>query len=549
MFKGRLRSLVLGSALLWTSALAAGAAETPPRIALILSEAAYPDADSPLKTSFADGKALAEALGARGFAVQTAVNTAGSAMAGAVQHFLDAIKPGSIAVVAFAGIGIQVAGKNYLIPVDARIWSDADVVRAGTSVDALVQSMADRGAKAEAVILDASRRNPFERRFRSVSAGLAAMKALPGTLSLASAAPGTLADGDETVFTTQLVKAVNTPDIDAEQAFLLCRDEVVTRTQSQQVPSVVSGLDVPFSFGAEEVAKPSPAVPPSVAHPPTAPASVASAPSLASTGKADAAPQQAPPPPPEPAPVVASAPAPAPVPAPSPVPTPPRPPAPAPAPAPVTGPAAAAAPSSVPGAAPTPAAAPPARVAALPPASATTTEPTTVETPLSPDEKRQRAELDRRIGRDPNDKEAVFERGRLLAQHGNYTLALLDFDRAISLNPNDADAFNDRCWTRSMADQLQTAMDDCDRALKLRPDFADAHDSRGLVLMKRGSAEAAVVDYDAAIRLDPKQSSALYGRGIAELRLGRREAAEKDISNALALDPGIEAEYARYGLK
>ena len=506
MSKGRLRSFALGFTLLGTSALSAGAAEAPVRTALILSEAAYPDAERPLKTPVADGQAVAEALGHRGFAIQTDVNTAGPAMAEAVHHFLDTIRPGSVAVIYFSGIGIQVAGKNYLIPVDARIWSDADVLRAGTSVDALTQSMADRGARAEAVILDASRRNPFERRFRSVSAGLAAMKALPGTLSLASAAPGTLVDGDEAVFATQLVKAVNTSGIDAEQAFLLCRNEVTARTQSQQIPSVVSGLDMPFSFDEDRAQNTPPGALPPVARPPAPQATAEPAPSLPSAGKAEAVPQQTASPRSGPSPVAASAPAPA----------------------------------------------PDVQVAALPPAGnigSPVAGSTPAETPLSPEEQAQRAELDRRIGRDPHDEDAVFERGRLLAQHGSYTLALLDLDLAISLKPNDADAFNDRCWTRSMADQLQTAMDDCDRALKLRPNFADAYDSRGLVLMKRGSADAALADYDAAIRLDPKQSSALYGRGIAELRLGRREAAEKDISSALALDPGVEAEYVRYGLK
>lgn len=545
MFKVRLRSLAFASAILGASAPSPRAAEPAPRVALILSELNYPDADRPLKAPGPDGKVVGEALSRRGFAVQTSVDAGGSAAADAVRHFLDAIRPGSIAVVYFFGIGIQVAGKNYLIPTDARIWSDADVLRAGTSVDALVRSMADRGAKAKAVILDASRRNPFERRFRSVSAGLAAMAASPGTVSLASAAPGTLVDeeGGEAVFATQLAKAIETPGVDAEQAFLLCRDEVAARTQNQQVPSVVSGLDVPFSFDSDQAAKPASAAPPRTAVPK---AEAEASPKPVAT----AAVPPATPPTGAPAPAAAAAPAPVPVAANDPTAS-AAPPVKAAAPQAATSLADAPPPAAKPVAPAAPPPAPPVKVATLPPKDGvgpSAAEPA-ADTPMSPADRARQAELDRRIGRDPHDEDALFERGRLLAQHGSYTLALLDFDRAIGLAPNDADAFNDRCWTRSMLDQLQTAMDDCDRALKLRPDFADAHDSRGLVHMKQGSAEAALVDYDAAIRLDPKQSSALYGRGIAELRLGRREMAEKDISDALALDPGVEAGYARYGLK
>ena len=548
----------------FSAAKASPVGEAGPRTALVLSEATYPDADAPMTDPETEGKALAETLQRHGFAVQSVVNAGGATMAEAIERLVGTIRPGSIAVFVFAGAGIAVAGKNYLIPVDARVWSEADVVREGTSVDKLVQSMADHGATGAAVILDASRRNPFERRFRSVSAGLAPMTALPGTLSIISTAPGTLVDSGpgETAFAADLVKAIDTTGIDAEQAFVETRMEVAALTHNQQVPAVVSGLDVPFFFGVDQGGKPpsAPVAPPvSARTSATLPVSAArpqnpgsdNQPEAVSKPLAASAPQPASPPRAETVPqgTLGDTPGSGPV--------SPAPPAPAPAPA-----AAAAvlptsqtntSPSSAPSSRPAPRPAPASQVAALPPPAAVEStsipQPATGETPMSTAEKEREAELATRIDRDPRDEDAVFERGRLLAQHGRYTSALQDFDRAITLNPNDADAFNDRCWTRSMANQLQPAMEDCDRALKLRPNFADAHDSRGLVLMKRGSTEAAVADYDAAIRLDPKQSSALYGRGIAELRLGQREAAEKDISSAVALDPGVEGEYARYGLK
>ena len=94
----------------------------------------------------------------------------------------------------FGGYGIQVGRESYMIPVDATIWKEADVRRDGVSVEAVLDAMKEQGASAKLVVLDASRRNPYERRFRTFSHGLAPITAPDNALILSSATPGKVAD-------------------------------------------------------------------------------------------------------------------------------------------------------------------------------------------------------------------------------------------------------------------------------------------------------------------------------------------------------------------
>ena len=83
------------------------------------------------------------------------------------------IKPGSVALIFFSGFGVQSSRQSYMIPVDAQIWTEADVRRDGFSLETVLGEINSRGAGVKIALIDASRRNPFERRFRSFSAGLA----------------------------------------------------------------------------------------------------------------------------------------------------------------------------------------------------------------------------------------------------------------------------------------------------------------------------------------------------------------------------------------
>ena len=98
------------------------------------------------------------------------------------------IKPGSVALVFFSGFGVQSGRQSYMIPVDAQIWTEPDVRRDGFSLETVLGEINSRGAGVKIALIDASRRNPFERRFRSFSAGLAPVIAPNGTLVMYSAA-------------------------------------------------------------------------------------------------------------------------------------------------------------------------------------------------------------------------------------------------------------------------------------------------------------------------------------------------------------------------
>lgn len=213
------------------------------RAALIIANADYPDASAPLSGSLDDAQALAERLRERGFTVTFAANATKVGMGEAVDHFAATIKPGMTALVAFSGYGIQAHHENYLIPTDAQIWKESDVRREGTSVSALLAKVTAHGGTTVA-ILDASRRNPFERRFRDVSGGLAAVEPPRGTLVLSTATPGrTIGDDGQAAHAVRLLSdAMTGTATDAETLFNRTRQRVSQASKGEQVPSVSSTL-------------------------------------------------------------------------------------------------------------------------------------------------------------------------------------------------------------------------------------------------------------------------------------------------------------------
>src|SRR5258706_16378344 len=91
----------------------------------------------------------------------------------AIGRLKSKIEPDSLVMLFFGGYGVQAGRENYMIPVDAAIWNEFDVRRDGLSIEAVLDVMKERGARAKLVVIDASRRNPYERRFRTFSPGLA----------------------------------------------------------------------------------------------------------------------------------------------------------------------------------------------------------------------------------------------------------------------------------------------------------------------------------------------------------------------------------------
>ena len=214
------------------------------RLALVIGNSTYPDAGSPLSQMTRDAEALTNAFRKGGFLVDTVDNATRPDLIRAIDHFRARVHLDSIVFVYFGGYGVQSDGRNYLIPVDAKIWSEEDVRRQGVSIDLLLSQLKTSGARVRLVVIEASRRNPYERRFRTYSHGLVPIQASENALILSSAAPGQLVE-DENELHSQLITAL-LAQMDSskgiEEIFNNTRNAVMTATQGQQIPAVSSTL-------------------------------------------------------------------------------------------------------------------------------------------------------------------------------------------------------------------------------------------------------------------------------------------------------------------
>jgi uncharacterized caspase-like protein len=231
-------------------------AQQPGRpVALVIGNAAYPDAGVPLGQPLNNARAVADELRDKGFDVEFGENLARPAMEQAIEAFKNKITPGSVALVFFSGFGIQAHRQTYLVPINAQIWTEDDVKRSGVSLEPILAAADARGAGAKLVILDASRRNPFERRFRSSSAGLAAIQAPNETLVMSAAAPGHVVndgEGEQSALVGELIAQIRAAGQTAEQAFHHTRVAVSRATGRAQVPWVSSSLVEDVFFAASE---------------------------------------------------------------------------------------------------------------------------------------------------------------------------------------------------------------------------------------------------------------------------------------------------------
>jgi uncharacterized caspase-like protein len=176
-------------------------------------------------------------------------NLTNEAMRAAFDRFYGKIKSGSTALVFFSGYDIQSDRQTYIIPVNAQIWTEADVRRDGYSLDLLLGKMNKKDAAVKIAILDASRRNPFERRFRAEARGLAPISVPPkSAVVMYAAGPGTIArDGDRPIFVDELLEAIRAPG-KIEEAFNRTMVEVSRATQREQIPWFSSSLVEHFFF-------------------------------------------------------------------------------------------------------------------------------------------------------------------------------------------------------------------------------------------------------------------------------------------------------------
>jgi len=237
------RSLDAGKAV--ATEQATGVANTgASHLALIICNGHYPDASAPLAQPINDARTLSAALRHDGFDVDVVEDATRDDMVRAVERMKAKIRPGTVVMLFFGGYGVQVGRESYMIPVDAAIWKEADVKRTGVSIESVLDAMNEQGASTKLVVLDASRRNPYERRFRAYSHGLAPISPPENTLVLTSAAPGKVADDSMTansVLVSELLTNLNT-QAGVEAAFNKTRAAVSRVSEGEQVPQVSSSL-------------------------------------------------------------------------------------------------------------------------------------------------------------------------------------------------------------------------------------------------------------------------------------------------------------------
>jgi uncharacterized caspase-like protein len=222
------------------------------RVALVIGNFSYPDADTPLAQTGNDACALASALCKDGFDVDLVQNATRTDMQSAIERLKAKVRHDSIVMIYFGGYGVQSDGQNYLIPVDAKIWDEQDVRRFGVSADWLLAGLKSSGARVRLAVLDASRRNPFERRFRRYSHGLAPIQADENALILTSESPGAVADdsdGSHSPLITALLREMSSSR-PVEEIFERTRLAVARTTQNQQHPTVSSSLTDDVKLGA-----------------------------------------------------------------------------------------------------------------------------------------------------------------------------------------------------------------------------------------------------------------------------------------------------------
>ncbi len=242
-------------------ALEPAAQEPGRRVALVIGNDKYPQ--QPLRNAVADARAMGTALQKYGFRVDVAVDATFKDLSRRLEQFGSQLRPGDVALVYYAGHGIQVEGENYLVPIDFAAREESDVKYESYPASRIADRLAASGARLSILILDACRNNPF-RSTRSGTRGLAPMETGRGNLVAFATAPNRTADdnpaGTNGLFTTYLLEAMDEPGTTIEQVFSRARQKVYEASGGRQIPWLVSSVIGDFYFrppavssaGAEE---------------------------------------------------------------------------------------------------------------------------------------------------------------------------------------------------------------------------------------------------------------------------------------------------------
>lgn len=231
--------------------------QTAARTALIIGNAAYTKPDAALKNSVSDARLMRQTFETLGFEVIYREDVDRRGMNSAFRDFQDLVrKKKGIAAFYFAGHGVQVQGRNYIVPIGAHLQKDTDARDAALDVDVMLQAVRDTGAQLNLFILDACRNNPLIATQRgnvgegSAAVGLAQMIPPAGVLVAFATEPGHVAaDGAQGhgLYTKHLARWLKEPSLTLKQVFKRTREDVKRESGDLQTPmeySQLTGADV-----------------------------------------------------------------------------------------------------------------------------------------------------------------------------------------------------------------------------------------------------------------------------------------------------------------
>ena len=232
----------------WCSQAFAQAQET--RVALVIGNSNYKN--SPLKNPVNDSRDMAAKLRGMGFTVIERNNLLVKQIGSTLREFRSKLTPGSVALVYYAGHGLQIKGDNYFPTVDAEISGEEDVPNQSLAMRQIMDVLGDAKTRLNLVFLDACRDNPYSRSFRSASKGLSKENAPSGTLISFATRPGSVAsdgDGRNGLYTGALLQAMDNKNQPIEQVLKRVVSNVKAYSKNQQEPWMEGSIEGEFCFG------------------------------------------------------------------------------------------------------------------------------------------------------------------------------------------------------------------------------------------------------------------------------------------------------------
>ena len=245
-------SVLAGTSLIPSGFLEAAKGIDAPRIALIIGNSKYPD--SPLTNPFNDANAMGKELKVLGFDTQVLLDSNLKDLGAAIQAYSARIsKSKAVGLFYYAGHGVQLAWRNYLVPVDANIDRVDDIPKRTFELNNMLQALNKAQNPMNIIILDACRDNPFGKNLPTEQKGLSQFDAPNNSLLCYATAPGNVASdgaGVNGLFTENLLREMRDPDAKIEDVFKRVRLKVRLASKGQQIPWESTSLEEDFYFNA-----------------------------------------------------------------------------------------------------------------------------------------------------------------------------------------------------------------------------------------------------------------------------------------------------------